>query len=87
MNLDLARIKGSTGHLSFTNVTRLEAGTPSDVMHGRQRAIEVPFTIETYTETEFEPSPEDDSYYKHEYVGTIVLDGDMNVLDFKSGSP
>ena len=43
--------------------------------------------IETYPETEFEHSPEDDSYYKHKHVGTIVLDGDMNVLDFKSGSP
>jgi hypothetical protein len=83
----LGESPGGTGHLSFTRVTRLEPGTPRDVMRGKQRAIEVPFTIETYTETEFEHSPADDKYYAHKYVGTIVLDGAMNVLDFQFGSP
>jgi hypothetical protein len=72
--------------LSFTSVTRFEPGKPRDVVHETKKAIEIQFTIETYTETEFEHSPEDDAYYKHAYVGRIVLDGVMNVLDFYCGS-
>jgi hypothetical protein len=76
--------------LNFTSVTTvitIEPGTPRDVMCGTQRAIEVPFTIETYTKTEFEHAPEVDRYYIHQYVGTIVLDGAMNALDFHTESP
>jgi hypothetical protein len=83
----LGESAGGTEHVSFTSVTRLEPGTPRDVMHGVQIANEVPFTIETFTETEFEHPPEDDEYYSHKYVGKIVLDGAMSVLDFCSRSP
>jgi hypothetical protein len=82
----LGEAAGESGHLAYTSVTRLETCTPHDVMNGKQCAIEVPFTVETYTETEFLHSPEEDIYYTHKYVGKIVLDGAMNVLNFNSGS-
>jgi hypothetical protein len=83
----LGEAAGESGHLAYTSVTRLEAATPRDVVQGKRRAIEVPFTVETYTETEFLHSPEEDIYYKLKYVGKIVLDAAMNVLDFNSASP
>jgi hypothetical protein len=84
---ELGEAAGGSDHMAYTSVTRLEAGTPRDVVHGKKRALAVPFTVETYTETEFLHSPEEDIYYTHKYVGKIVLDAAMNVLDFYSASP
>ncbi len=75
---------GGSDSLAYTSVTRFDVGTPLDVVHGKQRAVEVPFKIETYTVTNFLYPPEDGGSYKCKYVGKIVLDADMNVLDFSS---
>lgn len=83
----LGESTGGSGHLSFTSITRIDPGPPREVTFKQRAAIEVPFEIETYTETEFVHSTDEDAYYKHAYVGLIVLDAVMNVLDFHSRSP
>ncbi len=65
-------------------MTRLDANTPCDVVYGKQRVVEVPFTIETNTVTNFLYSPEEGGYYKRKYVGKIVIDAALNVLGFSS---
>lgn len=79
----LGEAAGGSGHLGFISVTRIHVWEPREVEAGGQRATEFPFTVETYTETEFLHEPDDDVYYTNRYGGTIVLDGSMNVLDFK----
>ncbi len=78
----LGEAAGGSGHLSNISVTRIDTGKPLDTKIGKQPALEIPFTVETYTETEFMHAPEDDVYYTKKYAGVIDIDASMNVLGF-----
>ncbi|MEX2680808.1 MAG: hypothetical protein Q6373_004360 [Candidatus Sigynarchaeota archaeon] len=75
---------GGSGHLGFTSMARFDVGKPRDARVGNQAAIEVPFTIETCTETEFLQCPENEAFSTKKHAGAIALDASMNVLGFKS---
>nr|MDO8086156.1 hypothetical protein [Candidatus Sigynarchaeum springense] len=80
----LGETAGGSEHLGFTSVTRIDVGKPRETKINKQPAIEMSFTVETYTETEFLHSPDDDVFYTKKYAGTIAVDASMNVLRFSS---
>lgn len=74
---------GGSGHLGFVSISELKHSDPKKIKFKGQDAYEVLVELETYTETEFEHSPEHDEMYKSRHRDKIILDENLNVLDYQ----
>ena len=76
---------GGSGHLGYVNLTNLEIGEPAEIEYDGKKVFEIPFTFETYTESEFHHATDDDNsddWYRNLYSGKVIVDWDLNVLDY-----
>lgn len=76
---------GGSGHLGYVHLTRLDIEEPTEVEFGGEKAYEIPFTFETYTESEFHYATDDDNpddMYRRVYHARIIVDDKLKVLDY-----
>ena len=76
---------GGSGHMGYASLTNLEIGDPAEIEFEGKQAYEIPFDFETYTESEFHYATDDDDsddWYRNRYRGKIIVDTDLNVLDY-----
>lgn len=76
---------GGSGHLGYVNLTRLDVGEPTEIEFCGEKAYEIPFTFETYTESEFHYATDDDNsddMYSSVYHARIIVDDGLKVLDY-----
>ena len=81
----LGQQAGGSGHLGYVSLTNLEVEEPAEIEFEGKQAFEIPFTFETYTESEFHYATDDDNtidWYRRRYRGKIIVDQDLNVLDY-----
>jgi len=74
---------GGSGHMGHVRITGMEIIKLTDVEFGDKRARKVVFAFKTYTETEFEHPPEMDVLYESSYTDRLIVDDDLNVLDYE----
>lgn len=75
---------GGSGHLGYRSITKMEIGDPQEFTFKNKRAFKIKLKYEIYTETEFLHPPEKDDLYTEHHRETIILDENLEVLDFKS---
>ena len=76
---------GGSGHLGYVSFTNLEIGEPAEIEYNGEKTFEIPFTFETYTESEFHYATDNndsDDMYRNIHHAKIIVNEELKVLNY-----
>jgi hypothetical protein len=73
---------GGSGHLSYRSISDLSIGEPKEFSFQGKKVFGIICEYKIYTETEFMHPPEMEDLFTEKHKDKIIVDEELNVLDF-----